>query len=320
MRLPVLLFVLLGLTDVAHAATLHPQRVGDGVYAFEGESGQANRDNRGFTSNAGFVVTRRGVLVFDALGTPELARDMLAAIATITRKPVRRVIVSHYHADHVYGLQVFQAAGAEIWAHRDGQRYLASDLARERLAERRRTLAPWVDAETRLVAATHWIDFDASGESTFTFGGRRFRLIQAGPAHAPEDLMLFVERGRVLFAGDVFFSGRLPFVVDGDTRGWLAAIAHIKRLGATVVVPGHGPASRDVERDLQTSERYLHVLRHEMGVAVDALESFDEAFSRIDWREFAALPTFDAAHRRNAYSVYLEMQAELLGGIREGDD
>jgi glyoxylase-like metal-dependent hydrolase (beta-lactamase superfamily II) len=299
------------------AAALEAHRVAQGVYYFEGATGQADRANRGFTSNAGFVVTRDGVLVFDALGTPVLAREMLAAIEDVTRKPVRRVIVSHYHADHVYGLQVFKDAGAEIWAHRDGQIYLASDLARERLTERRASLAPWVDDDTRLVSADRWIAFGDEGRSTFRFGGQQFTLIQAGPAHAPEDMMLFVERSRVLFAGDVFFSGRLPFVVDGNTRGWLATIERIKRTDARVVIPGHGPASHDVDRDLQNTERYLIALRTQMRAAVEALEGFDEALARGDWREFAGLPTFDVAHRRNAYSVYLEVQAELLGDVAD---
>jgi glyoxylase-like metal-dependent hydrolase (beta-lactamase superfamily II) len=288
------------------------QRVARDVYYVQGESGQVNQGNRGFTSNAGFVVTRDGVLVWDALGTPELARELLKTIARTTRKPVKRVIVSHYHADHIYGLQVFKAIGAEIWAHHDGQIYLASELARERLQERRRLLAPWVDAQTQLIAADRWLTFGASGIIAFRFGGKQFRLLQAGPAHAPDDLMLSVDGASVLFAGDVFFSGRLPFVVDGNSRGWLRAIDQIKQTEARVVVPGHGAASRDVAGDLRVTEHYLCFLRSEMAVSVEALESFDEAYARIDWSEFENLPTFDAANRRNAYSVYLEIQSESL--------
>lgn len=309
----------LALAHADSAVALDAQRVAKGVYYFEGIIGQADHANRGYTSNAGFIVTRDGVLVFDALGTPDLAREMLAAIADVTRKPVRRVIVSHYHADHMYGLQVFKDVGAEIWAHRDGRIYLASELAQLRLAERRDVLAPWVDGQTRLVPADRWIEFGSDGLSAFRFGGQDFEMVQAGPAHSPEDLMLFARKSRVLFAGDVFLSGRLPFVVDGNTRGWLATIERIKRAGARVVVPGHGPASHDVARDLQTTERYLIALRTQMRAAVEALDSFDDAFAQGDWREFAALPTFEAAHRRNAYSVYLEVQAELLGDTADDE-
>lgn len=101
--------------DAFAETALRAEPVADRVWYFRGESGQASAANQGYTSNAGFVLTDRGVLVFDALGTPELARQMLAAIALVTDQPVRRVMVSHYHADHVYGLQVFRAAGAKIW-------------------------------------------------------------------------------------------------------------------------------------------------------------------------------------------------------------
>lgn len=291
---------------------LHAEQVADRVWYFRGESGQASAANRGYTSNAGFVVTDCGVLVFDALGTPALARAMLAAIAEITDEPVRRVVLSHYHADHVYGLQVFKAAGAEIWARSEGRIYLGSDLARERLAERRQTLAPWVDAHTEVLPADRWIDLPAGHTRSFGMGDTRFRLTSAGHAHAPDDLMLYVEGSSVLFAGDLYFNGRLPFVVDGNTRGWLGAIAAMRQLGARCIVPGHGAMSCDAAADLAATADYLEFVRHEMGTAVEELIDFDTAYAATDWSRFADLPTFDAANRRNAYSVYLEMQAELL--------
>ena len=73
---------------------------------------------------------------------------MIAAIRKVTPQPIKRVIVSHYHADHIYGLQAFKAAGAEIWAHRKAQQYLTSGQAADRLAQRRADLAPWVDDKT----------------------------------------------------------------------------------------------------------------------------------------------------------------------------
>ena len=298
--------------DAFAETALRAEPVADRVWYFRGESGQASAANQGYTSNAGFVLTDRGVLVFDALGTPELARQMLAAIALVTDQPVRRVIVSHYHADHVYGLQVFKAAGAKIWARSEGQIYLGSDLARERLAERRRTLAPWVNADTALLAADRWIELAPGETLSFAMGGTQFRLISAGFAHAPDDLMLYVEPTAVLFAGDLYFNGRLPFVVDGNTRGWLAAIESMRTLGARCIVPGHGAMSCDIAADLNTTADYLGFLRAQMAAAVEELTDFESAYAATDWSRFSSLPTFDAANRRNAYSVYLEMQAEVL--------
>lgn len=295
---------------------LQPRQVSPRVWYFEGEAGMAARENRGFMSNAGFVVTSEGVVVFDALATPPLAEAMVRAIGKVTAARIQRVIVSHYHADHVYGLQVFRALGAQIWAREQGQAYLASDLARERLAQRRRDLSPWVDESTRLVGADRWIRLPPDGMERFEFGDTRFELVSGGNSHAPGDLMLHVPSEHVLFAGDLFFTGRLPFVVDGNTRDWLESLARIESANAHVVIPGHGRASVDVSHDLQTTRGYLEFLRTTMGRAVDDLIPFDEAYASADWSSFRALPAFDQANRRNAYSVYLEMQAEALAPRR----
>lgn len=280
---------------------------------FEGEAGMASPENQGFMSNAGFVVTSAGVVVFDALATPALAESMILAIGKLTSQPIRRVIVSHYHADHVYGLQVFKAAGADIWARKEGQQYLASDLARDRLAQRRRDLSPWVDDHTHLVAADHWLTFNADAPVRFVLGDTSFELFSGGDSHTAGDLMMSVPDQGVLFAGDLFFTGRLPFVVDGNTREWLGALHRMERSGARIVVPGHGPASKEADKDLALTRRYLEFLRQHMGQAVDELQTFDEAYAATDWSSFEKLPTFKQANRRNAYTVFLEMQAEMLG-------
>jgi glyoxylase-like metal-dependent hydrolase (beta-lactamase superfamily II) len=124
--------------------------------------------------------------------------------------------------------------------------------------------------------------------------------------------MLRVPDQGVLFAGDLFFTGRLPFVVDGNTREWLGALERMDRSQADVVIPGHGPASRQVAADLGLTREYLEFLRARMRTAVDQMQTFDEAYASIDWSRFADQPTFEQANRRNAYSVYLEMEAEAL--------
>jgi len=298
--------------DRTSPSPLAAEPVAPGVWYFHGTSGVAAAGNRGFTSNAGFVVTSAGVVVFDALGTPALGQEMLDAIAKVTDRPVKLVIVSHYHADHIYGLQVLRAAGAVIWARTEGQAYLSSDTAQQRLSIRRRELAPWVDTHTQLIAADRWIRFGDERSIPFAFGGMHFELIDGGDSHSPGDLMLYVREPGVLFSGDLFFTGRLPYVVDGNTRDWLGALQRMAQIHPTVVVPGHGAASHTVEDDLKMTRSYLQFLRHHMGEAAAQLESFDEAYANTDWAAFSNLPTFADANRRNAYSVFLEMQAESL--------
>jgi glyoxylase-like metal-dependent hydrolase (beta-lactamase superfamily II) len=200
--------------------------------------------------------------------------------------------------------------GAEIWAQRKAKIYIDSPLAADRLAQRRTELAPWVDEHTRVVPPDVWID----GDTDFRLGGVTFRLIYSGGAHSPEDTMMYVVDDRVLYAGDLVFAGRIPFVVGADSRGWLEAMRSLVALQPppAIVVPGHGPVSRDVAGDLTLTRDYLLYLRDTIGRAVADLQPFDEAYKATDWSPFAALPAFAQANRGNAYAVYLQMEQESL--------
>ena len=287
-----------------------PQQLTPAVYFVQGEAGMVSTSNNGYNSNAGFVVTDDGVVVFDVLGTPPLGAELLRRIRAITSKPVRRVIVSHYHSDHFYGLQAFKDAGAEIWAHRLVRDYLATDAPKRRLEERGQSLEPWVDENTRVIAPDRYIDADTS----FSMGGKTFQVLTAGPAHTPEDLMMFVEQDGVLFAGDLMVAGRVPFVADADSKGWLAAIERLIARNPRIIVGGHGAASTDAARDLALTREYLVYLRKEMGRAVEEMASFEEAYRRTDWSRFQDLPAFSGANRINAYNTFILMEKEALSG------
>ena len=263
----------------AEEIVLLPVKVSPHGWYFAGEAGMASVHNRGFMSNAGFVVTNDGVVVFDALGTPALGRAMIAAIGRVTPQPIKRVVVSHYHADHIYGLQAFKAIGAEIWAHTKAKAYIASGTASERLAQRRADLFPWVDGDTWVVPADLWLD----GDTSFRMGGITFDLIYSGGAHSPEDMLMFVREDRLLFAGDLVFAGRIPFVGNANSAGWLMAMDKLIPLQPAVVIPGHGSESRDVANDLRLTRDYLAYLRATMGRGALDLTPFDEVYGATDW-------------------------------------
>ena len=290
------------------APVLPPQaiQVAPSAWYVEGVSALGSPQNRNFISNAGFVATEAGVVAIDALGSPQLAREFMQEIRRVTGKPVTHVIVTHYHADHIYGLQEFQRAGARIIAHRGGLQYLNSELARSRLIASRTDLAPWVDAQTHLVPADEWID----GPRDMVVGNVRFMLMPVGPAHTPEDLAVFVPSEKVLFAGDLVFRGRVPFVGQARSGEWIQALTHLLALDAETVVPGHGPMTRSARADLEFTRDYLAYLRETMGRAARDMEPFDEAYARTDWSRFEHLPLFRAANRMNAYNTYLLMEHE----------
>ena len=121
---------------------------------------------------------------------------------------------------------------------------------------------------------------------------------------------MFLPRARVLFAGDLVFRGRIPFVGQADSRGWIAALDALIPLRPAMVVPGHGPLSNQPVPDLELTRDYLVHLRRSMGDAARELEPFEEAYARADWSRFERLPLFGLANRINAYNTYLLMEQE----------
>ncbi|RYF14877.1 MAG: MBL fold metallo-hydrolase [Comamonadaceae bacterium] len=283
------------------------QQVSPSAWFVQGDAALGSPANRNFISNAGFIVTPAGVVVIDALGSPQLARELLAEISRVTPQPVTHVIVTHYHADHIYGLQEFRKRGARILAQRHALEYIHSDTAASRLQASREELAPWIDAGTELVVPDQWID----GATEIVVGGQRLVLQPVGPAHTPEDLVILMPSERVLFAGDMVFRGRVPFVGQADSRQWIAALDTLLKMDPKVVVPGHGALSTTAREDLELTRDYLAYLRESMGAAARDMEPFDDAYARTDWSRFEHLPLFRAANRMNAYNTYLLMERQV---------
>ena len=303
----VLAFATLGFGPALSAGPVpRAASVAEDVWFVEGEAALGSAANRNFISNAGFVVTEDGVVVVDTLGSPTLADELILEIRRVTHQPIRYVIVTHYHADHIYGLQAFKAAGATIVAHRSGQEYLHSETAQRRLEASRRDLFPWIDESTRLVPADRWIDAD----DVLRVGSYEFVIRHVGPAHTPEDLVVYVPKAGTLFAGDLVFRGRIPFVGQADSRQWIESLSRLIAFRPRVMVPGHGPVSREPLADLELTRDYLAHLRITMGEAARNLEPFEEAYAKADWSRFEKLPLFQAANRMNAYNTYLLMEQQ----------
>ena len=282
------------------------QRVSQSSWYVEGLGSLGSSANQNFISNAAFVVTSAGVVVVDALGSPALAERLLAEIRKVTPLPVTHVIVTHYHADHIYGLQSFKAKGARIIAHSGAREYINSDTATIRLQASRQTLAPWINDKTQLIPADEWID----GPKELIVGGVRFLLQPVGPSHTPEDLVVYLPQEKVLFAGDLVFRGRVPYVGQADSGHWIKALQTLLAFETATIVPGHGPLSSQARHDMELTRDYLAYLRETMGQAAKNMEPFDDAYRATNWTKFEGLPLFRVANRMNAYNTYLLMERE----------
>ncbi len=284
-----------------------PVQVSEHAWYVKGMSGTAT-ENEGFVSNAGFVITSAGVVVYDALGSPSLGNQLLGEIRKITDQPIVKLILGHYHADHIYGAQVFKEQGAEVLAPIGAYKYIDSTRGRERLEERRISLFPWVDDETYIVKP----DRIVKQSESFTLGGIKFLMNIVGPAHSDGDMTLYIENDRVLFSGDLIFEGRVPYLGSSDSKFWLETLEKMEVQSLQGLIPGHGAAAKEPTKMVSLTRRYLAFIRGEMGLAVDELQAFDEAYQQTDWSAFSELPAFKEANRKNAYLVYLSLEAETL--------
>jgi glyoxylase-like metal-dependent hydrolase (beta-lactamase superfamily II) len=285
---------------------------GKPVWYSTGNPGIPGKDNEGNTSNAGFVVTSDGVVVFDALGTPSLGWALLQEIRKVSDRKIRYVVLSHYHADHIYGLQAFRDhSDALIVAQERSGEYkdneeTADEKANQRLEQRRGALFPWVDVNTRVVPP----DITFSERMTIALGDRRLTLLYAGPAHSSSDIMMMVEPDGVLLAGDIVQNGRIPFMNSDDvsTVQWLRALDEVAKLDPKFIVPGHGRTSTAAKQAIAFTRDYIQYLRDKMTAAVQNWTDFDTAYGEADWSKYRDMPAFASNNRGNAYRIYLELE------------
>ncbi|RUM77948.1 MAG: MBL fold metallo-hydrolase [Candidatus Thioglobus sp.] len=311
MRILILLLTLLVFSTQAEeyeavSVEVKAQKLIGDAYYVPGMSGAAT-EYEGFISNAGFVVTNEGVVVFDALGTPPLAHAMLGEIRKITDQPIKIVVMSHYHADHLYGLQVFKDEGAQVWAPKGTWDYLDSETAETLLDSRRTALFPWVTDDTYLVKPDRIIDQDTE----FSLGGHEFMINYFGKVHSDGDMSLLSVKDQTLYSGDIIFEGRLPFVGDANIIDWVKTLERMQHTQVDYFVPGHGSASNQPQKTMDLTYRYLKFLLDKLSKAVEDMDQFEETYEAIDWSEFENETAFDIANRRNAYSVYLFLERVL---------
>jgi glyoxylase-like metal-dependent hydrolase (beta-lactamase superfamily II) len=230
--------------------------------------------------NTGFIVGERGVAVVDARATPALARETVAAVRQVTDKPIRYLVLTHYHAVRVLGAS---GIGAEhIIAHR-GTR----DLIRERgqadfESEARRFPRLFLDIAS-VPGLTH-PDITYSDQMSLDLGDREVHLRWLGRAHTEGDTAVWIPDARVLFAGDLVEASAAPYCGDAFILDWPATLQNVRALDAEAVVPGRGPAVRgaSVTQAINDTEAYLTTLRDTVRAAVQGEADVAAAYSAAE--------------------------------------
>jgi quinoprotein relay system zinc metallohydrolase 2 len=276
--------------------------VAPGIHIRSAPHEEATRDNLGGIANIGFIVGRDSVLVTDPGGSLADGEALRAAIRRTTDLPIRHVVLSHAHPDHIFGAGAFLPDSPEFVGHARLPQALArnGDYYRERLEE---ILGPGragpVVMPTRTVGDAAEIDL----------GDRVVALAAHGIAHTDNDLSLVDRATGTLLPADLLFVGRVPSL-DGSLKGWLKELGALKALPVTRAVPGHGPVSVDWPGGSADLERYLEVLLAETRAAVADNIGIEAAIETVAASERGRWALFDDYNGRNVTKAYKELEWE----------
>lgn len=277
--------------------------IANGLFIRSGIDEDANATNGGAIANVGFIVGKECVATLDAGGSLADGEALRAAIRARTQLPIRYVILSHAHPDHVFGAPAFLPDRPQFVGHSKLPNALAlrGDYYRARLeSELGKARAGAVVAPTLLVEDTRALDL----------GGGRILTLTAHPkAHTDNDLSVVDTRTGTLLASDLLFVRRVP-ALDGSLRGWLKELQVLKAIRAARAVPGHGPASVDWPSSAAGLERYLNTLLTETRAAIARGVTIEEAVNVVGLSERGKWALFDDYHGRNVTQAYKELEWE----------
>jgi cyclase len=260
--------------------------VGTGAFAAIAREG-----DRSAVGNAGFVAGSTGVLVVDAFATEEAAKELLAEIRKATSVPVRWVINTHYHYDHVGGDAVFRREGAVVVSHENVRRWTRTENLKWRKE---------ITASDRAM-----LDALVLPDVTFTDGvtlqlGDRSAEVRFRPGHTGGDCIVRIPDTDVVFGGDLFWNATIPNTIDANTAAWLETLdALLRAYPSATFVPGHGEPGRALPvrffRDYLSTLRQVVARGMEHGLsgtplAADAVQALKPRYGAWTWFDQFAVP------------------------------
>jgi quinoprotein relay system zinc metallohydrolase 2 len=286
----------------AQAASAEPAEVAPGIFVHQGRYEVQSPDNRGDIANASFVVGSDAVAVIDTSGSAKMGAELRDAIRVVTDKPIKYVINTHMHPDHVLGNAAFRQDDPEFVGHYKLARALGT-RKESYLAANKQMLGPEAFEGSEIILPTRLI----KEPTKLDLGDRELLLEPQATAHTDNDLIVTDTKTDTLFLGDLLFAVHVP-TIDGSIKGWLALLDEIGKRNAARVVPGHGPKTMELPHALEPEQRYLAAIADDVRRQIADGKTLSEATKTAGFSEKDAWKLFDQYHVRNVTAAFAELE------------
>ncbi len=280
------------------------REIAPGVYAHQAPVTIMDAASLGDLANVGFIVGDDAVAVIDTGGSVLDGRRLAKAIAKVTDKPIRYVINTHGHPDHIFGNAAFVAPGVTFVGHKNLPRAIAQ-RGPLYIKNLRTTMGAALIDDVRLVPPTLLVD----NETPLDLGHRTILLRAWPPMHTDCDLTVFDEKTATLFTGDLVFLQHVP-VIDGSIKGWLAAMDLLAAIPAKLAVPGHGTIGVAWPEALAAEKAYFTKLTADLRGLVKEGADINAAAQTAGRSEASKWQLFGVYNPRNATAGFAELEWE----------
>ena len=222
--------------------------------------------------NSGVVIGDKFIMVSDATATPAMAQDLIARIRTVSDKPIKYVLLTHYHAVRVLGASAYLAEGAtEVIASQGtyeliverGAQDMQSEMERFPRLFRNAESVPGLTWPTMVIAGADPTKNEVPGKLVLDLGGVKVQIWHPGPGHTRGDTIAWVEEEKVLFSGDLVEYEAGVYTGDAQLEEWPATLQALRALKAEAIVPGRGEAMKgaaNVNKALAYTQRWVETL------------------------------------------------------------
>lgn len=279
---------------------LKPTKLSDELYCFFGKLEVPSNENGGDMANSCYIKGEKAYVVIDTGSNYEFGKQTYEAMQKIANLPVEAVIVSHEHDDHFLGTAFFKDTfnSKVVGPSTFNEKYKADSKTRMM-----HLLSPSIMNKTRVIP----VDVGISEETTITLAGKNFTIIPLGyKAHSPQDLIIYLEKEKILFAADTIMNGRLNSTRDGSVIGMLKAVNYIKSKEWNILVPGHGFDT--TETATHETEKYYSLLKTRVMKAIEDEVGSGEVSKLVTMDEFKDMPFYDVFNSRNVFDAYRELE------------